>query len=130
MIFDAVTYVILILAAYRITRFMVNDSLFGFGPASESRFSVKVDRFAYFSGTDEEVINGERLDGEGRSWPREKIGDLLTCTWCLGFWISAAVYLAFVFSTNSWDLAEPMVHGISIFAVAGGQGYLNSRLNA
>lgn len=71
MIFDAITYVILVFAAYRITRFLVNDSLFGFGPASESRFSVKIDRFAYFDGTDEEVINGERIDGEGRSWPRE-----------------------------------------------------------
>lgn len=130
MIFDAITYAILILAAYRITRFLVNDSLFGFGPTSESRMSVRIDRFAYFDQTDEEVQEGFRLDGEGRSWLREKIGDLLTCTWCLGFWVSAAVYLAFVFATDSWDLAEPVVHGISIFAVAGGQGFLNSRLNA
>lgn len=130
MIFDATTYAILIFAAYRITRFFVEDSLLGFGPNSESRMSVRVDRFAYFDETDEDVQNGERVDGEGRTWLREKVGDLLTCTYCLGFWISAAVYLSFVLATDSWDLAEPVVHGISVFAVAGGQGFLNSRLNA
>lgn len=130
MIFDATTYAILIFAAYRVTRFLVEDSLIGFGPSSESRMSVRVDRFAYFNEDDPEVTNQERSDGEGRTWVREKIGDLVTCTYCLGFWVSAAVYLSFVFATDSWSLAEPVVHGISAFAVAGGQGFLNSRLNA
>ena len=130
MIFDATTYAILIFAAYRGTRFLVEDSLLGFGPSSESRMSVRVDRFAYFNEDDEEVMLGDRSDGEGRTWLREKIGDLVTCIFCLGFWVSAVTYLSFVFATDSWSLAEPVVHGISVFAVAGGQGFLNSRLNA
>jgi len=126
----ALELVVLIAASYRVTRFLVEDSLFGFGPSSESRMSVRVDRFAYFDATDSEVLSGDRLDGEGRTWVREKIGDLLTCVFCLGFWVSAAVYMAFILATGSWGAADPVVHGISVFAVAGGQAFLNSRLNA
>lgn len=116
--YDFLTYAVLILAAYRITRFFVHDSLMGFGSDSDSRISVRLDRFAYAE------------DGSGRSWWREYLGDLLTCTWCLGFWISLAVYAAFAAATSTYEDVPFAIHVINVFAIAGGQGYLNSRINA
>lgn len=112
---EALTLVILILAAYRITRFFVEDSLIGAGPDSGSRFSIAVDRFAYDQ------------NGSDRSFLRGKIGDLLTCTWCLGFhvsWVTVSLWLW----TAPWDLGTQ--GWLYVFAVAGGQGFMNSRMNA
>jgi hypothetical protein len=112
---DALTFVILALASYRATRFFVKDSLFGFGADSASRLSVKIDRFGY----DDE--------GADRSWLRGKIADLLTCTFCLGAWISLAIVCAYLRATP----IELGVDGWAIaWAVAGAQGFLNSRMNA
>jgi len=118
---EPLEFVIICLAAYRLTRFFVKDSLMGFGPDSGSRLSVRVDRFAYDS------------EGNGRSWWREYVGDLLTCTWCLGFWISAMVYFAYLGGSLGWTAVGNIdwtVHGVSVFSVAGVQGYLNTRMNA
>lgn len=115
MILEPIELVVLALAAYRITRFFVKDSLIGFGPDSGSAMSVRVDRFAYDS------------DGNDRSWLRGKIGDLLTCTWCLGFWVSAAVVCAWT-QTVPWELGIKGV--LTVFGVAGAQGYLGTRMNA
>lgn len=115
MTLDLLTLAILALASYRITRFLVLDSLMGFGPDSGSGLSVRIDRFAY----DE--------DGSDRSWWRGKVGDLLTCTWCLGFWVSLAVLCAWT-TTVPWELGTEGV--LTAFAVAGAQGYMNSRMNA
>jgi len=111
-------YLLLVLAAYRITRFFVSDSLIGFAADSGSGTSVAIDRFAYDS------------EGGDRSWVRGKIGDLLTCSWCLGFWISAACYLAWSAGTDELGTAPGSVVVLSIFAVAGGQGFFSSRMNA
>lgn len=111
---EPMTFVVVCLAAFRITRFLVKDSLMGFGPESGSRLSVRVDKFAY----DE--------NGTGRSWWREYVGDLLTCVWCLGAWVSLAVVCIVLRRTpdelgiNGWTIA---------WAVAGVQGYLNTRMN-
>lgn len=112
---EPIELVVLALAAYRITRFFVKDSLMGFGPDSGSAMSVRVDHFAYDS------------DGNDRSWVRGKIGDLLTCTWCLGFWVSLAVVCAWT-QTVPWELGTEGV--LTAFGVAGAQGYLNTRMNA
>lgn len=114
----AFQYALVVLAAYRITRFLVKDSLIGFGPDSGSKTSVRLDRWAY------------NEDGGDRSFLRGKVGDLLTCVWCLGFWVSAIVYVAAVVSLGEWDSIPLVWHGIAIFAVAGGQGFLSSRLAA
>jgi len=131
---DALELVVLALAAYRITRFLVRDSLIGFGPDSGSAMSVRVDRFAYFGAAD------DGPDGTDRSWLRGKIGDLVTCMWCLGFWVSAAVYLVWTGTApvlepadwarawEAWNLTAQDV--VAIFAVAGAQGYISSRINA
>jgi len=117
---ELLEFVILSLAAFRITRFLIKDSLLGFGPDSGSRLSVRVDRFAYLK------------DGTGRSWWREYLGDLLTCTWCLGFWISAGVYFAWLSATvgiSGIEVTEWPVHVVTVFGIAGVQGYLNTRMN-
>jgi hypothetical protein len=78
-------FVVIALAAFRMTHFFVYDSLIGANLESESKFATKLDRFSY---------NTE--DGSDRSWARGKIGDLLNCPWCLGFWISAGLWAVWV----------------------------------
>ncbi len=108
-------FIIICLAAYRVTRFLVHDSLIGFGEDSGSRMSLRVDHFAYDN------------NGEDRNWLRGKIGDLLTCTWCLGFhvsWLATCAWLTLA----PWELG---IRGWAIaWAAAGAQGFLNTRMNA
>lgn len=113
---DALSLAILILAAYRITRFFVFDSLMGFNLASGSSAATWLDGWAY----DEE--------GEDRSFLRGKVGDLLACPFCLGFWISAGLWLLWLAGPATYD--SPAVAFVEIFAIAGGQALLSSRLNA
>jgi hypothetical protein len=108
-----------ILASYRITRFLVEDSLMGMGPDSGSWLSTIVDHFAY-----------EDESGTNRSFLRGKIGDLLTCTWCLGFWVSCAVVALMTWTLPWVNGTDPTPWIITAFAVAGGQGYVSSRMNA
>lgn len=108
-------WVILSFAAFRFTQFFVFDSLMGFNPESGSKMSNRLDGFAY------------NKDGSNRSYVRGKIGDLLTCPWCLGFWLSTATYLLFVISTHSWSSTPILGHVLGAFAVAGGQGFLNEQ---
>ena len=127
LLFLVVSSSFLSFAAYRLTQFFVFDSLIGFSPESGSSMSSKVDRFAYYPDLDSE----HRRDDDGppgadRSFLRGKIGDLLTCPWCLGFWISVACYLGFFISTGAWPEYPLAVHFIAAFAVAGGQGFLNA----
>lgn len=118
---DWLPFVVLCLAAFRITRFFLYDSLMGMGLVGKefaSPLAERVDRFAY------------DREGNNRSLLRGKLGDLLTCPWCLGFWISAACYFSWLGATVGWDgiTATPLpVHGITVFAIAGVQGYINSR---
>jgi len=99
-------FLLVSLASYRITRFIVFDSLIGADLGSGSRFSIWLTQFAYNS------------DGTDRSWARGKIGDLLNCPWCTGFWVSVAVTAWWVFLPAGalWFLVP--------WAVAGTQGLL------
>lgn len=105
------------LASYRITRFLVTDTLMGMGPDSGSWLSTKVDAFAY------------NPDGSNRSWWRGKIGDLLTCYYCLGFWVSCAG-LAVWTRTWPWTADQPGQWVLLAFAIAGVQSFVSSRMNA
>ena len=111
------TTIILAFASYRITRLIVVDTIFGEYPDDEhprgTGLRGVLDRLVYDD-------NGNDL-GPVRGW----FGSLLTCYWCVGVWVSAAlVWLAF-YSTVT--LAEPV---LLVAAVAGAQGLLNSRMNA
>lgn len=115
MTLEPLAYAVLILATYRITRFFVRDSLIGFSLESESRMSQRVDEFAYAP------------DGGNRSWWRGKVGDLLTCVWCLGFhvaWVTLCLWL------RVWPWELGVAGWIDAFAIAGGAGFISSRLNS
>jgi len=114
---DFLILILLSFAAFRITRFFVKDSLIGFGSDSGSAMSVRVDNFAYYD------------NGDDRSWLRGKVGDLLTCVWCLGFWVSVGVYAGWT-QTVPWNAERPGQWILTVFAIAGAQGYLNTRMNA
>lgn len=81
---DPWAFLIVALAAFRVTRFVVFDSLVGAHPESGSRFSRWLDGWAWDA------------EGEDRSWLRGKVGTLLACPWCSGFWITAGVYAAWL----------------------------------
>jgi hypothetical protein len=108
--------IVVALAAYRITRLIVLDSLLGEYPDAEhprgTGYRRWLDRFAYQEG------------GANRSAFRGWLGDLLTCTWCTGVWVSAAAWAAWVWGAD-WVRDIEMVA-----AIAGVQGYLSSRHNA
>lgn len=127
---DPLTFVILGLAAYRITRFFVMDSLIGMGSTEEldpdtqkfvqlphSKWGGVVMRFCY----DEEY--------EDRGFFRGKLGDLLGCIFCMGFWISCAVYALWTWSLP-WTSADPQVWVITAFAITGVQAFIGSRQDA
>ena len=116
--FDAgllVELVILSFAAFRLTQFFVFDSLWGGNPHSGSKRSARIDKFAY-----------NQEDGSDRSFLRGKYGDLMSCPWCIGFWISAATFTAYAVSAGQWGDYSLVMNVLLMFAVAGGQGLLNS----
>lgn len=124
MILDWMPFVVLCLASYRITRFLIRDSLMGMG-MNEGEFAsplaARIDAWAY------------DREGNDRTLIRGKTGDLLSCPWCLGFWISAACYFSWLGSTEGWDYitATPLaIHGLYVFAIAAVEGYLISRPGA
>lgn len=91
----------LALAAFRITRLAVVDSLL-----EEPR---------------------ERL----HTWLADKPGGPkilqgLSCTWCAGVWISAATYTAWVLTDRPRRRRPLARHVIAVAAVAGAQGLLHS----
>ena len=107
-VMDPWPFLLVALAAFRFTRFFVYDKMLGASPQSGSNFSVWLDVFAYTT------------EGANRSWLRGKLGDLLTCPWCLGFWITGLTMLAWL----SGVLAAQMV--IQVFALAGAAALLQT----
>ena len=97
---DPWQFVVVVLAAFRVVRFVVFDKLVGAHLESRSKFSRRLDTWAYDQ------------NGQDRSFVRGKVGDLLTCPWCIGFWISLAVWAAFwwgpewvQYATYAWAVA-------------------------
>lgn len=131
---DWLELLVLALASYRITRFLVKDTLMGFGITDDGQYASglaeRIDKFAY---TQDEIGDDDRLitkGGENRSFVRGKIGDLLTCTFCLGFWISVALYFTYLAATVGQTGIEATpweVHGVTVFGIAAVQSYINSR---
>ena len=106
------------LAAYRITRFLVFDSLMGFNLESGSKMSRRLDVWAW-------TAEGQERPGAG-GWLRDKVGNLLVCPYCLGFWIAAACWAAWAWGP-SW-----VQYVLVAWAAAGAQALLSTvdrRLN-
>lgn len=111
----------------RITQFLVLDSLIGMNPETGSKLSEVVDRFAYW-GDDWEQSEAPVAPGMDRSWIRGKVGDLLTCPFCLGFWISAACWVVIAGSLGVASDYSLLVNAAAIFAVAAVQSWHSAQV--
>ena len=90
---DVFTFLVLSLVAYRVTRFVVYDTLVGTSLDSGSGFSQRVNLFAF------------TVTGQDRSWWRGKVGELITCPFCLGQWVGTG----FVVAQVLWPRAARIV---------------------
>lgn len=90
-------------AAYRLTQFVVWDSLLD---SARTRL---------------ELWQANRLTSPFRAFVRQ----LLSCIYCIGFWLAVAVTVIYLTAARQWDAAPLIVHGIECWAVAGGQALLN-----
>ncbi|MFB7114495.1 DUF1360 domain-containing protein [Streptomyces sp. NPDC056291] len=50
---------------------------------------------------------------------------LITCVYCMGWWISGAILATWLLASGQWDSARLVVHGLEWFAVAGAAVLLN-----
>jgi hypothetical protein len=100
---DLLTLVLLALAAYRITRLIVIDSIF-------DEVRDWIDRKVGDLVTDK--VTGQYR----RRVVIEKIQTLLGCTWCVGVWVSLGIYWLWA---GEFDF-------IPVAAVAGLQGLLHA----
>lgn len=117
------TLIVWALAAFRVTRLIVWDEVLGELPAADENG---------------DPIPGERgtglrrlwdialydQTGESRNWLYGWLGKMTTCTWCTGVYASLAVVAAW--ETDIEWLRWPVL----LAAVAGAQGYMNSRPGA
>lgn len=98
---NLLTFMILAFAAFRVTRFLVFDSLF-----SHTRQRILV----WLANRKLSVLNHKALE-------------LITCTWCVGFWITLGVYSLFLWE-QPWDFTR--LEWITTFGIAGVQGLLHA----
>jgi hypothetical protein len=103
---DIIPIVILAIASYRLTRFLVIDTLIS---NTRNKFHAT-------------VINRAQKQGKLKAiW--EKLYDLTSCTWCFGFWVSLALYWAYIWTSPVyWGRMDV----IAVFAIAGIQGMLHA----
>jgi hypothetical protein len=106
MLIEIIPLIILSLAAFRLTRFFVIDTL------SEG-VRLKVHNF---------FINRSQKNGK-LSWLWEKLYELTSCTWCAGFWVTLGLFTAYVWN-EPWDFSR--YDWISVFAIAGIQGFIHA----
>jgi hypothetical protein len=109
-------FVVVALAAFRLTRVVTTDKI-----------SLPLrDRLYDFAWNDDDPVAipgthptaySPRARAPWRTW----LWTLLTCGWCLGFWVAAATYSAW----RWWD-TEAVRAVITVFAIAGAQGLLGS----
>lgn len=76
-------FVVLVLAVARVTRFVVFDSLMGSHLTSGTKWSQRLDLWAF------------KEDGTDNGWWRGKVGTLLVCPWCSSFWITLVCVCGF-----------------------------------
>lgn len=90
-------------AAYRATQFVVHDTL-----ADPVRNRI-------------ELWHARKFDSRIRSFVR----DLLSCVYCVGFWLSAVAVAVYLTAADQWGAASIWVHFIEMWVVAGMQALLN-----
>lgn len=104
-------YLILALAAARITQFLVWDDLLT--PARE-----RVGLWA--AGTE---------DNPGPHRARLFLIKLIGCPLCLGYWVSGAVLASYLLGSGQWQASELWTYGLMWWAVAMGQCLANFTLD-
>jgi uncharacterized protein DUF1360 len=97
------TLLVLGLASFRATRFVVFDSL-------TDPFRERIEMW--------HAVKHE-------SWIRTKIRDLFSCPYCVGFWLSLITLLVYVSAVDQWSGTSLWVHAVEVWAVAGVQALLN-----
>lgn len=108
---DGITFILLFLACYRLTRLIVFDEITSFirRPFVEERFE-----------TDENGMMIAVLDEKGGKF-HQFMRKLLTCYWCTGIWSALIIVTIYVFVPSF--IAEPFIW---IMAIAGAAGIIES----
>jgi hypothetical protein len=104
-------FVIVILAAFRITHLIVFDEI----ASIIRRPFISITECVDQDGNKDVVIEAK---GEG---VRHFIGSLLSCYWCTGFWVSVATVLVYFFIPILYPV-------LVIFAVAGAAAVIESKV--
>ncbi|MCM1964848.1 DUF1360 domain-containing protein [Streptomyces sp. G1] len=90
--------VLLSLAGYRATQLAVHDTLLD--PVRDRIFA--------------------RHERRPESRPMTALITLITCVYCMGWWIAGALLLTYLLASGQWAGTSLLLHGIEWFAVAGG----------
>jgi hypothetical protein len=56
---------------------------------------------------------------------RSAVVALISCVYCMGWWISGAILATYLLATGHFDGAPLLVHGVEWLAVAGAAVFLN-----
>ncbi|MEU5497962.1 DUF1360 domain-containing protein [Streptomyces griseofuscus] len=75
-----------------------------------------------------EPARGAVFDWQTRkpdSKPREWVVSLISCVYCMGWWISGATLVTWLLASGQWDDSPLLVHGLEWLAVAGASVFLN-----
>ncbi|MEU5834487.1 DUF1360 domain-containing protein [Streptomyces diacarni] len=59
------------------------------------------------------------------SGARTAVITLISCVYCMGWWLSGALLATWLLASGSWDGAPLLVHGVEWLAVAGAAALLN-----
>ena len=94
-------------ASYRATQFLVHDTL-------PDPLRARIENW---------YVDGIRPERSNRA--RSFIRDLVSCTYCLGFWTSVVTVLVYLTATGGWAGTPLLVHAVECWTVAGIQALLN-----
>lgn len=98
---NLITALILAMVSFRVTRFFLFDSMFEATRIRIYNALLKVDE-----------------DGYTPTW-RYKIYELLSCTWCFGFWVSLATYWVYLWVAPwNWTRGDWLL-ALAITGIAG-----------
>lgn len=115
---DLVLFILLALASYRVTRLVTTDKI------TEHLFEPIRQRLedrwiAKHAGDDENLAY---LFGQSQTW-NSKLAFMLSCPWCLGFWVSGAGTLLV---SLAYGLDYPILTWFALSTVVGFLGRFDS----
>lgn len=97
-------YVLLVFASFRVVRFVVFDSLMGSHLESGTKWSRRLDLWAF------------KEDGSDNGWWRGKVGTLLSCVWCVGAYASLLVVGLWAWEWPVWWTAKVWLSWLAVWA--------------